>query len=161
MVSSCKQSLNASRSTKTSKNSESTLFNANQTSSGKSCIRICNSTLFYQPRRFLSTKSHWSCALSTTESPMGQLIYNSFTLTAKMTTTHSRVLGFSLTANSKDHLPAWQEKKLASHSGRCRMAGQPMETTGLNSTKKETHNMWIHWQRWVMLVDSNSALGNG
>jgi hypothetical protein len=51
--------------------------------------------------------------------------------------------------------------QLACHSGRCRMAGQPMETTGLTLTQKDAHYMWIHWQRWVMWAESNTTLGNG
>jgi hypothetical protein len=160
MVSSSKQSLNASPSTMTSKSSEWTLFNTRETSSGKWCIRICNTSLFYQSTRFLSTKSHWRCALSTTESPMDQRVYNSFTLMAKITSGRSRVLGCSLTANSKDHLPAWQDMVMLSPSRRCRMAGQPMETSALSSAQKESHYMWIHWQRWVMWVDGKRTLGN-
>ena len=161
MVSSSKQSLNASPSTTTSKSSESTLFNSRETSSGKWCTRMNNTHLFYQSTRFLSTKSHWRCALSTTESPMDQRVYNSFTLKVKMMSGRSRVLGCSLTANSKDHLPAWWEMVLATLGELCRTAGQPMETSALSSTQKETQNMWIHWQRRVMWVDGNSTLGNG
>ena len=161
MVSTSKQSLNASPSTTTSKSSESTLFNARETSSGKWCTRMDNpATIFYQSTRFLSTKSHWRCALSTTESPMDQRVYNSFTLKVKITGGRSRVLGCSLTANSKDHLPAWQEMVKPSLGEICRTAGQPMETSALTSMKKEEHYMWIHWQRWVMWVDGNSTLGN-
>jgi hypothetical protein len=161
MVSTSNQSLNASPSTTTSKSSESTLFSARQTSSGKWCTRIINTaTVFYQSTRFLSTKSHWRCALSTTESPMDQRVYNTFTLTVKMTMNRSRVLGCSLTANSKDHLPAWWEMVLATLGELCRTAGQPMETSALSSTEKDRQNMWIHWQRRVMWVDGNSTLGN-
>ncbi len=162
MVSTSNQSLNASPSTTTSKTSESTLFNSRETSSGKWCTRIYNnSSLLYQSTRFLSTKSHWRCALSTTESPMDQRVYNSFTLTVKITGARSRVLGCSLTANSKDHLPASQEMVVASLRELCRTAGQPMETSALSSSQKDTQNMWIHWQRWVMWVDGKRTLGNG
>ncbi len=144
MVSRSNQSFNASPSTTTSTSSHSTLFNARQISSLKWYIPIYNSSLFDQSRRFLSTKSHWNCALSTTESPMVPPKFNSLTLKAKITGTRSKVSASSLMANSKDHLHASKEMEKGCHLAWCIMAGQARKSMLLTSTHKVTHYMWIH-----------------
>jgi hypothetical protein len=144
MVGRSKQSLNASRSTRTSTSSKWTLFNARQISSGQWYIRMEYTIQNNQSRRFLSSKSHWNCALSTTESPMAPPIYNSFTLNeAKMTSTRSRVLGSSLMANSKDHLHASKEVEKEGQLAWCIMGGKVRKSMGHTSTVK-VRNMWIH-----------------
>ncbi len=120
-----------------------------------------NSKLFDHSRGFLSTKSHWNCALSTTESPTVPPKFNSLTQTAKMTRTRSKVSAFSLMANSKDHLHASEEMVLGCHLAWCIMAGQARKSMALTSSHKVSNIMWIHWQRWVMWVDCNTTQDNG
>ncbi len=161
MVSRSNQSLNASPSTSTSTSSQSTLFNSRQILSGQWYIPVKNSPLFDQSRGFLSTKSHWNCALSTTESPTVPPKFNSLTQTAKIIRTRSKVSASSLMANSKDHLHASEEMDIGCHLAWCIMAGQARKSMALASSNKVTNNMWIHWQRGVMWVDCNSTQGNG